>query len=147
MRLSLLLPAALVAAACGSSHAQPKEQARSVGAQGPPPAWIETKAGSRWLAYSSYCWGLKQGNAQAHGCADMAAPKCSQESVPKLEVGAGEQVRAHLGYDAQEASVEHEATKLRGRTVEWRVHRRGTFLLFTKGRPGDASYTGCAVLR
>jgi hypothetical protein len=147
MRLALLLSLGLVVAACGSSRAtRPKGPAPSAGAQGPPPAWIETKAGTRWLAYSSYCWSLKQGNAQAHGCADMAAPKCSQKSVPKLEVDSGEQVRAHLGYDAQAVSVEHEATKLDGRTVAWRIHRSGPFLLFTKGRPGDASYTGCAVL-
>jgi hypothetical protein len=148
MRVALVLPLALLVAACGTSHtAKPREPAPSAGAQGPPPAWIETKAGSRWLGYSSYCWSLTEGNARAGVCADMVVPKCSQQRVPKLDVDSGEQVRAHLGYDAHAASVEHAATKLDGRTVTWRIQQRGLFLLFTKGRPGDASYTGCAVLR
>jgi hypothetical protein len=147
MKLALLLPLAVTVAACGSAATRPNGPAPSAGAHGPPPAWIETKGASRWLGYSSYCWSFKEGNSRAHGCADMAAPKCSQQSVPKLSVASGERVRAHLRYDAQQASVEGTETKLSGRTVEWHVHRAGPFLLFTKGGPGDVSYTGCAVLR
>jgi hypothetical protein len=77
----------------------------------------------------------------------MLVPKCSQRAVPTLQIAHGETVRAHLGYQPDEASVEHAVAKLKGRTVEWRVERPGVFVLFTRGHEGDAAYTGCAVLR
>jgi hypothetical protein len=140
MRLSSLLPLALVVVACGStkvSHPQ-LGPAPKTGPKGPPAAWIETKAGRRWLGFSSYCWG--------NVCADAAAPRCSQQSVPSLTVDQGETVRAHLGYAPDEASVEDAHAKLDGRTVTWRVERPGPFLLFTRGSGQDASYVGCGAL-
>jgi len=147
MRLAFLFPLALVVAACGSATAaQPSGKAPAAGSNGPPPAWIETKAGNRWLGFSSYCWSHRKGSGSTGVCADMAVPKCSQRSVPNLSVESGERVRAHLGYKPEEASVEDVDTKLKGRIVVWRISRPGPFLLFTRGRGGDATYTGCAVL-
>lgn len=149
MRLALLLLLALLLAACGSrsSGGAPAGPAPSTGRGGPPPAWIETKAGNRWLGYSSYCWNRPVGDKIEHACADFVPPKCSQRSVPSLSVGKGETVRAHLGFTPLEASVENAAATLHGRTVEWRIERAGPFLLFTRAKEADASYVGCGVLR
>jgi hypothetical protein len=147
MRLALLCPLAAVLVACGSSSVtRPGGHPPSAGKSGPPPAWLETRAGRHWLGFSSYCWSHREGASRTGVCADTAAPKCSQQSVPSLTVANGERVRAHLGYDVEQASVENTQSKLKGRTVEWRIRRPGLFLLFTKGRPGDVLYTGCAVL-
>ena len=140
MRLSLLVPLAFLVAACGSTKAVAHHlgPAPKTGPNRPPAAWIETKAGRWWLGFSSYCWG--------HVCADMMAPDCSQQSVPSLTVDQGETVRAHLGYAPVEASVENADAKLDDRTVTWRINEPGPFLLFTRGRGGDASYVGCGAL-
>jgi hypothetical protein len=140
MKLAFLFPIAVLVTACGSSM---PSQARlgpvpKVGPNSPPAAWIETKAGHRWLGFSSYCWG--------HVCADMLAPKCSQQSVPSLTIEEGETVTAHLGYTPEEASVENARATLKDRTVTWRVDQPGPFMLFTRGQGRDASYVGCGVL-
>jgi hypothetical protein len=145
MRLALLLPIALIVAACGSSAAVPPKTPAPKARAGPPPAWLETKAGSRWLGFSSYCW--NRGGEEVMTCADAVAPKCSQRSVPKLSVEKGETVRAHLGYVASKAAVDDTRAKVDGRTVSWRIERGGPFVLFAKGpRRNDASYVGCGVL-
>jgi hypothetical protein len=87
MRLALLLVLTLSLTACGSGSspsALPKGPPPSGERGDSPPAWIETRAGTRWLGYSSYCWNHPEGNAMAHLCADFVAPKCSQRSVPSL---------------------------------------------------------------
>ena len=109
----------------------------------PPPAWIETQAGSTWLGFSSYCWTT----GRTGTCADAIAPKCGQAGVPDIPVAGDETVRAHLGYTPIGASVDNAKAKLDGRIVTWRVTERGPFLLFTKGKGRDASYVGCAVSR
>ena len=146
MRLGLLLPLLLVAAACGSSTGSPPTTPRpSRGTVGPPAAWLETRSGSHWLGFSSYCW--NRAGEDVVTCADAIAPKCSQRSMPKLSVARNEKVRAHLGYTPTEASVENARAKLDGRTVTWRIQRAGPFVLSTRGqRKNDASYVGCGVL-
>jgi hypothetical protein len=146
MRLALLFPLVLIVAACGSSAASPPASSPpSGGTNGPPPAWLETKAGSRWLGFSSYCWNRLGEHVSV--CADGAAPKCSQQSVPKLSVEKGETVRAHLGYAPTKAAVDDMRVKVDGRSVSWRIARGGPFVLFAKGpRENDASYVGCGVL-
>jgi hypothetical protein len=145
MRLAPLLPLVLFVAACGSSTASPPTSpAPSAGRAGPPPAWLETKAGSRWLGFSSYCW--NRGGDEVT-CADAAAPKCSQQTVPKLTVDEGETVRAHLAYTPSKAAVDDVRLKVDGRTVSWQIERAGPFVLFAQGpRKNDASYVGCGVL-
>jgi hypothetical protein len=142
MKALAVIPLAVLLAACSSSSkvSTPLGPAPRSGKLGPPPAWIETKAGKTWLGFSSSCW--RVGN---HGvCGDAAAPKCGQPFIPNVSVSDGETVRAHLGYDADEASVDNGMAKLSGRTVSWRVVSSGPFLLFTRGRRGDASYVACA---
>jgi hypothetical protein len=132
-------------AACASSTASPPKTPPPEARAGPPPAWLETKAGSRWLGFSSYCW--NQSGEDVVTCADAVAPKCSQRSVPKLSVEKGETVRAHLAYKPSKAAVDDMRLKVDGRTVSWRIERAGPFVLFAKGpRKNDASYVGCGVL-
>jgi hypothetical protein len=106
MKLALLLPLAFLGVACGSSTAlHPLGPAPRHSSSGPPPAWIETQAGSYWLGHSSWCWEhAANGNRRINVCADMVAPKCSQESVPNISVAKDETVRAHLGYTRNDAS-------------------------------------------
>lgn len=154
MRAVALAAAVLIVAACGGGEepraagppdTPPPEQASSD--QAPPPAWVETAAGSFWLGYSTFCWdGL---------CADFAAPRCGDGGhVPDITVRAGERVRFHLGFDPREVSVTSfgggEGTQDRlvaGREPVWSA-RAGAFAVFAvpKGRGGDASYAGCAVV-
>jgi hypothetical protein len=61
-----------------------------------------------------------------------------------VDISRGETVRAHLGYDADQASVDNAKAELAGRTVSWRVDKSGPFALFTKGKNGDVSYVACA---
>ena len=142
MRLVLLLSLGLAAAACGSSTSLHSRGPAPAGSSaGPPPAWIETKGGTYWLGFSSWCW--TKGHTGV--CADMIAPKCGMKGVPKVSVDRGEKVQAHLGYTPEEASVERADAKLDGRTVTWQVDNAGPFMLFTRGKGKDASYVGCAV--
>jgi hypothetical protein len=145
VRLVFLIPLALLAAACGSVHVSQRGPAPKAGPHSPPPAWIETKAGSRWLGFSSYCWNDPSGRVGV--CADMIAPECNRRGTPDIDVENGESVRAHLGYAPDEASVKGANAKLDGRLVTWRIERAGPFSLFTRAAGKDASYVGCAVLR
>jgi hypothetical protein len=145
VKVLALIPLAVLLAACGSTMASTKPShplgpAPNAGKPGPPPAWIETKAGSSWLGFSSSCWRI----GDAGVCADAAAPRCGRQGTPDMDVSQGETVRAHLGYDASEASVDNAKAQLDGRTVSWRVAESGPFALFTKGKQGDASYVACA---
>ena len=63
----------------------------------------------------------------------------------------GEEVRAHLGFTPDEASLSGEMgvaepAELHGRALEWKVSKGGVFSVFARGDKGDASYSGCADL-
>jgi hypothetical protein len=147
MRLVLVaVPAvlAVLVSGCGSGPTAPREAGPPPGKMhqrnGTPRAWLETATGSTWLDNGSFCWSFS-----GHGvCADTTAPSCTW--APHVEVAVGEILRAHLGFEPEEASVEGTPATLRGRTVSWKATRGGPFMLFAKTRRGDASYVGCAVL-
>ena len=143
MKALALIPLAVLLAACGSSAASPPTTRSPASKNGPPAAWLETKAGNHWIGFSSFCW--RKGNSGL--CGDAAAPRCGLQGVPDVNVQSGETVRVHLGYAPTEASVDNGVAGLRGRTVTWRVAKAGPFLLFTKGEAGDASYVACARFR
>ena len=107
----------------------------------PPPAWVQTARGARWLGYSSFCWdGL---------CADYASPRCGDGHTPTLHLTRGEVIRFHLAFKPTESAL---SRGLRARTKRlelvrspsWRVRAAGPFTLFVRPkRGGDASYTAC----
>lgn len=113
---------------------------------GPPAAWAETKAESRWLGYSTFCW-------PDTGCADYGLGRCGdRRHSPLLHVRASESIRFHLGFEPKTVSLylhgEPHARPLTqvldtSRTPKWRVTREGQFVLAAKAKSGDASYVGC----
>jgi hypothetical protein len=144
--MKLVLPVLLAALAAGCGASQPPREADPPAGKppernSPPAGWLETAAGSTWLARGSFCWQFKN-----HGvCADAVAPSCDSKRIPQVEVARGELVRAHLGFEPSEASVEGASTVVHGRTVSWKPTRGGAFMLFTRTKGGDVSYYGCAV--
>ena len=150
-KFAFLAALAILAAGCSSTSAEPTTATPPPGKaqqhSGPPRAWLETSDGNRWLAGGSSCWQFKGGNI----CADAAGPDCDQPPIPHFRVARGETVRAHLGFEPDEASLSGEMgaaepAQLHGRTLEWKVSKGGVFTVFVKGAQGDASYSGCADL-
>jgi hypothetical protein len=113
---------------------------------GPPAAWAETKAGSRWLGYSTFCW-------PDTVCADYGLGRCGdRRHSPLLHVRASESIRFHLGFEPKTVSLylygDPHARPLTqvldtSRTPNWRVTREGQFVLAAKSKSGHASYVGC----
>ncbi len=107
----------------------------------PPPAWVETSRGSRWLGYSSFCWGTT--------CADFVPPRCGDERhTPTLRLRRGEGVRFHLGFSPSDVGLRGPDRRQHRfgttRTPEWRFTNVGTFSLFARSKSrGDASYVAC----
>lgn len=105
----------------------------------PPPAWIETPAGSEWMAYGTYCWGA---------CVRMVAPS-QRDDVPRVRVQRGDEVAVRLGFDPAELSLSVSADGRREqvpvparRDVTWRATRGGVVSLSARPDGGgrDASY-------
>ena len=72
---------------------------------GPPPAWVGTAAGDRWLAYSSFCWSRAGGRGAGTGlCVDYAAPP-RRRDLPTIRLRTGELVRFHLGFRPRSVSL------------------------------------------
>jgi hypothetical protein len=157
MRCVTLSLSTLLLAGCGGSGSlsprgggaqPPRQPAPQVGRlKPPPPAWVETSRGSRWLGYSSFCWGTT--------CADFIAPRCGDaRHTPTLRLRRGELIRFHLAFRPTELGLTFFGPKHRlqqdrlplSRTPRWHVARAGTFSLFARAKGGDASYVACARL-
>jgi hypothetical protein len=159
VRVLAALALVLLVAACGSaSEAEsppsppasappaptsgPLNPPPTLGANGPPAAWIETEAGAFWLGYSTYCWKTV--------CADYMAPSCrTGGDVPEIAVRSGEEVRFHLGFEPNSVvltffgtSVEQEELSASA-TPAWRVQRDGAIAVFSTADGRDASYAAC----
>jgi hypothetical protein len=153
VRLAMLL-AVLVLSACGFSPvAGPTDDGpKAPLGTAPPSAWVETRDGSHWLAYSTYCW-----RSSTHGtCADYAAPRCRGENAaPRIRVSRGARVRFHLGFAPKEpvglsvvadnsARTEYTTKLDASRDPEWVVRQGGALSLFVRAKSGgDASYVAC----
>jgi hypothetical protein len=153
-----LLALILLAAACGETSrppttgtaepppaaTEPAEPTPTVeGARAtPPPAWIETRRGERWLAFSSYCW--------SSTCVDFQ-PAEQRTDVPRIAVQRDEVVRFHLGFEPTEATLRVGSktyTLEAQRVTSWRVAGGGGFaFLEAKGEPGTASYVARLLVR
>jgi hypothetical protein len=108
---------------------------------GPPPAWVQTARGARWLGYSSFCWDEL--------CADYAGARCGDAHTPTLLLTRGEVITFHLAFKPSESGI-FRGLRARTKRLElvrspsWRVLGAGAFTLFVRPkRGGDASYTGC----
>jgi hypothetical protein len=150
MRFIAVLALALILPACSSGTHQQEPTSASIPPSlgptpahirgAPPPAWIETKAGSRWLAYSSFCWSADKRSM----CVDTMRPQCGHALTPTVPVSDGETARIHLGFVPSEVSIDNGKVGPPGRTVRWHVEDDGVFMLSTRTARGDVGYAGCA---
>jgi hypothetical protein len=157
MRFVTLSLLTVLLAGCGGSASlppanggaqPPRQPAPQAGRlKPPPPAWVESSRGSRWLGYSSFCWGTT--------CADFIAPRCGDERhTPTLRLRSGERIRFHLAFTPTELGLtffgpNHQVRQHRlplSRTPSWHIARAGTFSLFARAKGGDASYVACVRL-
>jgi hypothetical protein len=108
---------------------------------GPPPAWVQTARGARWLGYSSFCWGEL--------CADYAGARCGDALTPTLQLTRAEVVQFHLAFAPSELAIlrgrRTRPERLRPvRSPRWRARAAGALTLFVRAKKGgDASYTAC----
>lgn len=112
----VVLVVVLLGTAC-AADAAPKEPPPTVpGVQSaPPPAWIETRAADRWLAFFSYCW--------TSTCID-SRPVEQRIDIPRIRVVRGEVVRIHLGFRPTELTLVHGSRRYRldaQRVAKWQV--------------------------
>jgi hypothetical protein len=141
--LLVLVVVALTLAAVPPVLAKPKPPAPHVGGAGdsPPPAWIHTAHGDRWLAYSTYCWKTV--------CADYIHP-AQRDDLPRIVVGRREVVRFHFGFRPSGLMLEVGGKSydlVDAKAVSWRVRRGGVLTLSMGGSGGDASYAARLVVR
>jgi hypothetical protein len=108
----------------------------------PPPAWIETRSGDRWLAFGSYCWSVT--------CVD-ARPVEQRTDVPRIEVARGEVVRFHLGFEPAELMLRlgSKTDRLKpGRVASWRARGpSGAADLTARAPSGSAGYVARLLVR
>jgi hypothetical protein len=108
----------------------------------PPPAWIETRGGDRWLAFSSYCWSVT--------CVD-SRPVEQRTDVPRIRVVSGEVVRFHLRFRPTELMLRlgSKTYPLKPeRVASWRVRGpSGVADLTARAAPGSAGYVARLLVR
>jgi|SRR5579884_148724 len=125
----------------------PRSPAPRLRQQAPPPAWLETRTKTRWMAFSSYCWSAPaSATTRKAVCADMSPPQ-SRTDLPTLTVHRGEPVRIHLAYLPngvhltlyRAMSFKHYVLAPR-RVLSWRAAGSGIVALDVRAAPGTASY-------
>ena len=135
------------AAAAAGWPGPPHQPAPRLTQQGPPPAWVETRTKTSWMAFSSYCWSAPAAKAMRKAvCADMIPPQ-SRTDLPTLTVPRGALVRIHLAYLPRGVhltlyramSFKHYVLPPR-RILSWRVAGSGVAALDIRAAPGTASY-------
>jgi hypothetical protein len=138
----LLAGAATAGSIAGSWPGRPASPPPKLGAgtKGPPPAWIESRTRSWWLAYSSYCWKTT--------CVDFIPPQ-NRPDLPTIFVRRGSALRLHLGFRPRELSItvqsghNRKQTKLRAEPVaRFTPSRSGLLTVFARPATagGDATY-------
>jgi hypothetical protein len=127
----------LLVSACGGETTPPPNPPRTL-LHGPPPAWAETKGGSVWLAYNSYCW-------PRTGCVDTSGPAGCSASFT-LVTRPGTTVRFHLRLHPKSVSVtvgrrtEHLKPS---RTPTWTAVQGSSMSLTVGTDSGHVSYSAC----
>ena len=110
-------------------------------AAAPPPAWIETAGGDRWLAFGSFCWKTT--------CVDFIPPEMRPE-LPRLTVRRGQTARFHLGFSPRTLTLTVGTKTFRlaaKRVAAWRAVNGGIVILNARGKEGSASYVARLRLR
>ena len=138
IRLLVALAAAalLAPAALGWPGKPAKAPPKPPNPGAPPPAWIESKSKSAWLAYSSYCWKTT--------CVDMIPPQ-ARPDLPSFAVKRGTTVRVHLAFRAKGVTVSVDKNVVAARidttrrVVSWKASRSGILTVFAR-TAGDAGY-------
>jgi hypothetical protein len=113
---TLTLAAVILSGASSASAAPPGPPPTVPGVKSaPPPAWIQTRSGDRWLAFSDFCWTFT--------CAD-SRPLAQRKDIPRIRVKRGEVVGFHLRFQPTKLAVELGAKTYplkTERVVSWRV--------------------------
>ena len=111
----------------------------------PPPAWVESTRGARWLAYSSYCWKTT--------CADFVPPR-QRSDLPRVAARVGERLGIHLGFRPTRVTLtlmngpkDRVFTVVPLRNTSWRVMGLGTLLVDVASLGGSASYAARLTTR
>jgi hypothetical protein len=140
-----LVAVMLLGAACAAAKTvKPKTPPPTVPGvrSAPPPAWIETRRGDRWLAFSSYCW--------TNTCID-SRPLEDRVDIPRIVVSRGERVHFHLDFDPTKLSVKVGTMTYplaAERVASWRVRGTGTFAVVHAMKDGfRAEYAARLVFR
>jgi hypothetical protein len=149
LTLTLLLGAG--GALGATAAAAPTDPPPETGTVSPPPAWVETAGGDRWLAFSSFCWTGTEGSNPPALCVDFIPPGM-RDDVPRITLRRGQVVRFHLGFTPTRltATVGKKTYRLHPREVAaWRVRGKGgTLLLDVRSESGDgASYVARLRIR
>lgn len=122
----VLLAVVLLWTAC-AADAAPKDPPPTVPGvrSAPPPAWIETRRGDRWLAFFDYCWTFT--------CID-SRPIAQRIDIPRIRVVRGELARFHLGFRPASLVLKVGSKSYRlepTRVASWRVAGRSGVLEVT----------------
>lgn len=152
VRAALVTALVLLASGCaGTSEVGPPPNPPKLPpalANGPPPAWVETSAGERWLNFSTFCW-------RSASCADYELAACKGRfHAPIIDMEEGETVRFHLGFKPKKVTLHLYAGGREDRpkredlapslAPSWRVKRGQEILLSVLPKAGgDASYVAC----
>ena len=139
--LVVTLAAAALLAAAGFAHGwpgRPPGEPPRLKQSGPPPAWIETRARSRWLHFSSYCWHKV--------CVEMP-PVQKRGDLRVLTARPGELLRMHLAFRPRKIHLTiyrrvhfTHYRLLPQQILSWRAHGSGVIALDAESSAGSASY-------
>ena len=145
MRKIVAVPAALtlLGALGGGALAAPSAAPPEGPPAGPPPAWVDTKSGDQWLAFSSYCWTPEQPSDPVAACATFIPPDQRPE-VPAIALKRREVVKFNFGFTPSEVTLQvgKRSYRLAARaTTAWRVQGKGGIAVLSVEAPaGSASY-------
>ncbi len=135
---ALLVPVLGMSAVAADWPGRPKADPPSLQQKGPPPAWLETRLRSSWLAWGSYCWTTV--------CADMIPPSMRKD-IPTVSVKRGTSVRVHLAFVPLKANIVLlQGERIRTlrlqpkRVLVWRPQVGGLALVDVHAGPGSAGY-------
>jgi len=131
-----------VGVAAGAQPAVPKAPAPVLKGftMTPPPAWVTTARGERWLGYSSFCW------VSVADFVGETTKVCGRPHgrPPRIPVRRGQLVHFELGFQPQRVVISIGRRRFvlpAAERTTWRVAALGVALLQAKTGVGYAGYT------